>query len=73
MQHFRLFVDFRFMRGGGDWTDETIILMIMERAVSHVKEVNHQQQLSATSRNHALNLANNWRALQATRWVFITS
>ncbi|VVA94830.1 unnamed protein product [Arabis nemorensis] len=37
-----------------------------ETAASHVKEVVHQQ-LSATSRDHAINQANNWRALPATR------
>lgn len=37
-----------------------------ETAASHVKEV-IQQQLSATSRDHAIHQANNWRALPATR------
>lgn len=37
-----------------------------ETAASHVKEVINQQ-LSATSRDYAINQANNWRALPATR------
>ncbi|CAN8235711.1 unnamed protein product [Cochlearia groenlandica] len=37
-----------------------------ETAASHVKEVIHQQ-LSADSRVHAINQANNWRALPSTR------
>ncbi|KFK41473.1 hypothetical protein AALP_AA2G135400 [Arabis alpina] len=37
-----------------------------EKAARHVKEVIHQQ-LSATSRDHAINQANNWRALSAPR------
>ncbi|XP_010471057.1 PREDICTED: F-box protein At1g70590-like [Camelina sativa] len=37
-----------------------------ETAAGHVKEVIHQQ-LSATSRHHAIQQANNWRALPATR------
>lgn len=37
-----------------------------ESAATHVKEVIHQQ-LSATSRGHAIHQANNWRPLPATR------
>ncbi|CAN6938078.1 unnamed protein product [Brassica oleracea] len=37
-----------------------------EPGAGHVKEVIHQQ-LSAPSRDHAINQANNWRALPATR------
>ncbi|KAG7586576.1 Sel1-like repeat [Arabidopsis thaliana x Arabidopsis arenosa] len=37
-----------------------------ESAATHIKEVIHQQ-LSATSRGHLINQANNWRPLPATR------
>ncbi|CAE5963704.1 unnamed protein product [Arabidopsis arenosa] len=37
-----------------------------EAAATHIKEVIHQQ-LSATSRGHVINQANNWRPLPATR------
>lgn len=38
-----------------------------ETGAGHVKEVIHQQLSATTSRDHAINQANNWRALPATR------
>jgi len=39
-----------------------------ETAAAHVKNV-ILQQLSATSRDRVMNLADNWRALPSSRWV----